>query len=133
MLKRVLVLDNDPRILDVMQEALSYEGFAVDVYEGTEDILSLVDVCRPDLIILDYILNGINGGEHCKRLKNTFTTSHLPVIIFSAYPRVLQSLGYYGCNAFIAKPFDLNVLVDKVTELTADIYKTRISTQLNGY
>jgi two-component system response regulator VicR len=133
MLKRVLVMDNDPRILDVMQEALSYEGFAVDAYEGTEDILGLVEQCQPDLIILDYILNGINGGEHCRKLKNFFKTSHLPVIIFSAYPRVLQSLGYYGCNAFIAKPFDLNFLIDKVTELTANIPKTRISTEVNGY
>ena len=133
MLKKVLVLDNDPRILDVMQEALSYEGFKVDTYEGTDDILNLVSECKPDLIIVDYILNGINGGEHCRRVKNCTTTSHLPVIIFSAYPKVLQSLGYYGCNAFIAKPVDLSVLIDKVTQLVTDIPKMRISTQLNGY
>lgn len=116
-LKKVLVLDNDPRILDVMQEALSDEGFDVDIYEGTEDILSLVNQCKPDLLIVDYILNGINGGEICRTIKNSASTFNLPVIIFSAYPRVLQSLVYYGCNAFIAKPLDLCVLIDKVREL----------------
>lgn len=118
MVKKILVLDNDSRILDVMEEALSYEGFAVETYEGTDDIVSLVEQKKPDLLIIDYILNGVNGGEHCRKIKNTTSTCNLPVIIFSAYPKVLQSLGFYGCNAFIAKPFDLSVLINKVAELT---------------
>jgi DNA-binding response OmpR family regulator len=117
MSKKVLVLDNDPQILDVMNEILTYEGFSVDVFEGADDILSLVEQCKPDLLIIDYILNGINGGEHCRRIKNYTRTCNLPVIIFSAYPKVLQSLGFYGCDAFIPKPFDLTDLVQKVTEL----------------
>ena len=123
MQKRILVLDNDPRILDVMQEALSYEGFEVDTFDTTEDILSLVKQQKPDLLIIDYILNGINGGELCRSIKNYSVTSNLPVIIFSAYPKVLQSLGFYGCNAFIAKPFDLTDLIDKVTELLTGVEK----------
>ena len=125
-------MDNDSRILDMMQEALSYEGFDVDTFSGTDDVVSLVKDRNPDLLIVDYILDGINGGEHCRRIKTCLSTANLPVIIFSAYPKVLQSLGYYGCNAFIAKPFDLSVLVNKVTDLIG-LPKTRTNAQLNGY
>ncbi|MVN22371.1 response regulator [Mucilaginibacter arboris] len=133
MLKKVLVLDNDPRILEVMEEVLRYEGFEVKTFEGTDDILPLVKQHKPDLLIIDYILDGVNGGEHCRRVKNYPVTCKLPVIIISAYPKVFQSLGHYGCNAFIAKPFNLSVLMDKVNELISSIPKMRINTQLNGY
>lgn len=123
MLKKVLVLDNDPRILEVMQEALTYEGFEVNTFEGTEDILSLVTQYKPDLLIIDYILDGINGGELCRKVKNCLVTSSLPVIIFSAYPKVVQLLTYSGCDAFIAKPFNLIDIVDKVAELITGVPK----------
>lgn len=133
MLKRVLVLDNDPSILDVMQEALNYEGFDVDTFGGTDNILQLIDHHKPDLLILDYILNGINGGELCRQVKNNSITKDMPVIIFSAYPKVLQSLGFYGCNAFLPKPFDLSDLIDKITELTTQQPKLGINTIVNQY
>ncbi|WP_299291863.1 hypothetical protein [uncultured Mucilaginibacter sp.] len=56
MLKKVLVLDNDQRILDVMQEALNYEAFDINTYDSTDDILDLIKKCKPNLLILDYIL-----------------------------------------------------------------------------
>lgn len=115
--KRIVVIDNDPWILDVLQEVLNYEGFNVEIFEGTNDILGLVRQSRPDLLILDYILEGVNGGELCKELKAYRPAAHLPVLICSAYPRVLQSLGFYDCDAFLAKPFDLAELVSKVTGL----------------
>ncbi len=115
--KRIVVIDNDPRVLDVMQETLNYEGFYVEIFEGTDDITELVHQCRPDLVIIDYILESVNGGELCKKLKTHRVTAKLPIIICSAYPRVLQSLGFYGCDAFLAKPFGLTELVDKVTTL----------------
>jgi DNA-binding response OmpR family regulator len=117
MSKSILIVDNDPAILDAMQEVFSYEGYDVVVAEGTEDIISLVDHHKPDLLVLDYILNGINGGELCHLVKVNQTTCTLPVVIMSAYPRVLQSLGTYGSNEFIAKPFDLYDLVNKVSQL----------------
>lgn len=119
--KRIIVIDNDPNVLDVVQEVLHYEGFNVEIFEGTNDILSLVQQCQPDLVILDYILEGVNGGELCRKLKTHRATAKLPVMICSAYPRVLKSLGFYGCDAFLAKPYDLNELVGKVNALLMPI------------
>jgi CheY-like chemotaxis protein len=117
-MKRILVIDNDPAILDVMQEALTYEGFEVTTVEGTQDINKLVKATAPQLVLIDYLLNGINGGELCHQIKTSPATGALPVILLSAYPRVLNSLGTYGCDAFIAKPFDLSLLIDQVQALT---------------
>lgn len=131
--KSILILDNDPSILEVMEEALSYEGFFVNTFKETEDIISLVTKFKPDLVITDYILNGINGGELCKKIKNTSSTCHLPVIIISAYSKVLQSLGYYGCNAYVAKPFDLTEMIDLIKNLVETQFKMRINTPIIEY
>lgn len=114
MLKRILVIDNDPGILDAMREVLNYEGYEAIVKEETSDILTLVQQYHPDLLLIDYILNGINGGELCHEVKVNSNTSHIPVILMSAYPRVLQSLGHYGFDDFIPKPFDLSDLTYRI-------------------
>jgi DNA-binding response OmpR family regulator len=116
MLKRVLVIDNDRGILDAMQEVLVYEGYEVMVKEDAGDILAMVQQYQPDLLLIDYILNGINGGELCHQVKADSSTSWLPVILMSAYPRVLQSLGHYGFDDFIPKPFDLTDFTNRVAQ-----------------
>ncbi|MBV8389739.1 MAG: response regulator transcription factor [Mucilaginibacter sp.] len=119
-MKKVLILDNDESVLDVMNEALTYEGFAVKTIEQTEDILPVIENFNPDLVIVDYILHGINGGEVCHQIKVNKQTSSLPVILVSAYPRVFKSLGDYGCDDFIPKPFDLEDFVERIRKLTND-------------
>lgn len=117
-MKRVLIVDNDPDVLDIMQEALSYEGLHVTCVDEANDIFQLIDRHKPDLLMIDYLLNGVNGGELCHQLKENPATQHLPVIIMSAYPRVLLSLGTYNSDDFIAKPFDLDDMVTRIKKLT---------------
>jgi two-component system response regulator VicR len=118
-MKRVLVVDNDPAILDVMEEILGYEGFNVKTYSDTDNIFACINSFKPDVILIDYILDGINGGELCAQIKKSPETSHLPVVIISAYSRVLLSLGNYGCDDFISKPFELDDLINRITALSA--------------
>jgi DNA-binding response OmpR family regulator len=117
MMKRILFLDNDEGVLDVMQEVLNYEGFHVKIIEETENIFPLIDGFKPDLVILDYILSGMNGGEICHQIKTNPKTTKLPVMLISAYPGVIKSLGYYGCDDFVSKPFDLEDIVGRVRNL----------------
>jgi DNA-binding response OmpR family regulator len=116
-MKKVLVLDNDEGVLDVMREALNYEGFDVKIIEETDNIFSVIDGYDPDLVILDYILSGVNGGEICHLIKANPKTTDLPVMIMSAYPKVIKSLGGYGCDDFIAKPFDLDDITNRIKNL----------------
>jgi len=119
MLKRILVLDDNQDILEVVNEVLSYENFDVHTTCTSNNILQVAHDYHPDLVILDYLLNDGNGGEICKQFKADSRLSHIPVIIFSAYINRDVDYPSLGCEAVIAKPFDLNELVDKVNHLTA--------------
>ncbi len=70
---------------------------------------------QPQLILLDVFLSGVDGLEICKQLKSSPQTKHIPIIIFSGYPRIAESVTYeYGADDFIAKPFEVNELVSKM-------------------
>jgi len=115
----ILILDDSQDILDALQQAFTEEGYTVTTYNYCEDILQLVKEHQPNLVLLDYLLFGINGGELCHHIKTDPLTKHIPVILMSAYPRVLESLGDYGSNAFIAKPFDLEVMYATIKKCLA--------------
>jgi len=117
--KRILIVDNDNDVLDIMKEVLTYEGYEVNGLLETDDIFPEIIKYRPDIIILDYIINGINGGELCHQIKINHYTNDIPVILMSAYPRVFNSLGNYGCNSFIPKPFNLDEIVECIYNLTS--------------
>ncbi|WP_432712507.1 response regulator [Pedobacter sp.] len=113
-MKRILLIDDDIDLLEILSVALAYVGFDVKTSNHTDDIHSLVTTHQPDLVIIDYIMEGANGGEMCSALKNSEATRNLPVIILSAYDKVIKSLGNYGCDAFISKPFDLQDLIHRM-------------------
>ncbi|WP_114938613.1 response regulator [Mucilaginibacter endophyticus] len=97
---KVLVVDDDNDILDVMYEALSYEGYEVHSLSEIDNIFHEIMSYKPDLIILDYILKGVTGGELCQQIKINRYTAQLPVIILSAYPKARQALDDCSCNIY---------------------------------
>ena len=117
MAKRILVLDDNQDILDIVHETLSYEEFDVKSTSTSDAVMPLVEEFNPDLVILDYRVAGLNGGELCKQIKSHPDFSDTPVIIFSAYINHNDELVRYGCDAVINKPFDLTELVAKVNAL----------------
>ncbi|HEY0053951.1 MAG TPA: response regulator [Pedobacter sp.] len=116
MLRKVLVMDDDMSVLEMMHEALTYENFDVKTVNCSQTVFLEVEYYLPDVVLLDYIIKDVNGGEICHQLKSNPLTKHIPVIIMSAYPRVFESLGTYGCNSFIPKPFDLSELVKTIDD-----------------
>ena len=119
MAKRILIIDDNQDILDIVQETLTYENFEVMAKSDTEGYMATLKDFLPDLVILDYRLGNITGGEICRQIKNHPDFSNLPVIIFSAYLLSTDELFAYGCDATIDKPFDLVELIDKVNSLLA--------------
>lgn len=114
--KSILIIENDESLMDVMQELFNEEGYQTDCHRDVNDIFKVVEDFKPDLVLLDYLLPGINGGELCSQLKRNPSTRQIPVIICSAYPQVLLSLGSYGCNAFIPKPFEFSMMIAQVED-----------------
>ncbi|MCC8425662.1 PleD family two-component system response regulator [Mucilaginibacter sp. UR6-11] len=117
MSKRILILDDNQDILDIVHETLSYEKFDVKSTSSGEEVMDMVEDFSPDLVILDFRVAGINGGELCKQIKCHPEYKDVPVIIFSAYINHDDELFGYGCDAVINKPFDLTELVEKVNSL----------------
>ena len=116
MLKRILMLDDNPDILDVVKEALLYEKFEVNVTTGSANFLEAVKAYKPDLLILDYKLHGPKGDEICRQVKKHSQLYDIPVIICSAYLNEGDSISC-GCDAVITKPFGLDELIEKVNGL----------------
>ncbi len=111
---KILVLDDDPEILGVLDLSLTYCGFQIRPMLSGDNVFRMIDDFEPDLIILDYFLTGRNGGEICQELKNDPRKKNIPVIMLSAHPEAAKRSSEYGCDAFIPKPFDLNRLVNEI-------------------
>ena len=115
MKKRVLVVDDHEGILEVVKMSLEMVGYEV--------ITSLTGVCfqniendLPDLILMDILLSGEDGGAICRRLKSDEKTRHIPVILLSAHAGLRETRSGCGADDFLAKPF-------RVTELREVVKK----------
>lgn len=113
---RILVVDDDADILSVMEILLTMKGFEVEVTAKGENTVPKINSFKPDLILLDVLISGYDGRAICKQLKSNKATQHIPVIMFSAHPGAAATIGDYGANDFIAKPFDVTHLLKKVNE-----------------
>lgn len=112
---RILIVDDDKDLLAVVKSLLHKKGFDVSVFADSDHITDAVKSCKPQLILLDVFLAGVDGLDVCKRLKASPYSRNIPIIIFSAYPRVAETAIYeFGANDFIAKPFEVNDLVRKI-------------------
>jgi DNA-binding response OmpR family regulator len=110
------MLDDNQDILDIVKEILLYEQFEVKIISDSKNFIATLINYRPDLIILDYKLNGPNGDDICRQIKTDSRFCDIPVIICSAYLNNDDILAC-GCDATIAKPFGLEELIDKVNGL----------------
>ncbi|HVW13929.1 MAG TPA: response regulator [Mucilaginibacter sp.] len=117
MSKRILIIEDDEDILQVLETVLEHNDFTVKGLERTNDIFQSIDDYKPDLVLTDYLLSGTNGGKICQQIKGNKDTCSIPVVLISAYPELAISLGTFGFDAFITKPFDINQLVQKIHEL----------------
>ncbi|MEO6638026.1 MAG: response regulator [Ginsengibacter sp.] len=112
---RIFVVDDDKDLLTVVKSLLLKKGFDVHTYSDWEIADEALGKYQPQLILLDVFLSGIDGLEVCQKLKANARTRHIPILIFSAYPRVAETAIYeYGADDFMAKPFELNDLIEKV-------------------
>ncbi|GAC1398532.1 MAG: hypothetical protein NVSMB49_06780 [Ktedonobacteraceae bacterium] len=112
--KKILVVDDDPDILDFLQVILEEEGYTVATTSKGEYIEQLHNGGLPNLILLDVFLSGKDGRHIVKQLKSKDETKHIPVIMFSAHPSAEETARASGADDFLAKPFEMDDLVAKV-------------------
>jgi DNA-binding response OmpR family regulator len=118
--KKILVVDDDPDILDALQFMLEDAGYEVTTTEKGEYAENLHDTNGglPDVIILDVLLSGKDGRLICQKLKSQAETRHIPIIMMSAHNNAGQSIATIGADDFVAKPFDMDELLAKIAKAT---------------
>ena len=113
-MKKILVVDDNRDILDIVEIILTNDGFGVKTLVDGNDTYSTVDTYKPDVILLDVCLGSSDGREICKILKNASHTKDIPVIMFSANFKSIDVNKECKANDFIAKPFDIAHLLTMV-------------------
>lgn len=115
--KNILIIDDDMHIGNMLEEALAREGYGVSrAYSGTEALLVL-DGARPDLILLDLMLPGLDGEEVLPRIMEAEHSRGIPVIVVSAKVDIDKKaeLLLGGAADYVTKPFAMKELLARIS------------------
>lgn len=114
-LKKILAIDDDHDILEIIRLILEDEGYQVITLDNGTAVKDTIAHIQPDLILLDVMLGDIDGREVCKDIKNSTISSQIPVIMISASHNLQNAVKLPGApDSFLAKPFDIYNLIDVV-------------------
>lgn len=117
--KLILVVDDEPDTLDLMESRLTANGYKVFRAEDGESALSAIEKSRPDLIVLDWTLSEMDGLTVCKILKSNPLLSKIPVIFFTANAQEIhrEMAAQARAEAYMTKPLEPELFLEKVKEL----------------
>ena len=113
----ILVVDDDPDISMMLKMMLEYKGYKVITADRVDEIFQAITAHSFNLIIMDMLLSGINGTDICLQLKGKEDTSRIPVMMISAHPNAKELCLQAGANDFMAKPFDMDDILNTVGKL----------------
>ncbi|RIH88064.1 Response regulator MprA [Calidithermus terrae] len=116
-MQRILVIDDDPSVRNFLKRGLSYEGYAVDLAESGEAGLNQARDRYPDLVILDWMMPGMDGVEVLRRLRAA--DEKLPVIMLTAKDAPEDQIKGLdtGADDYVTKPISFDVLVARIRSL----------------
>ncbi|MBI3942234.1 MAG: response regulator transcription factor [Chloroflexi bacterium] len=111
--ERILVIDDEPKIVEVIRRGLLFDGYQVEVaYDGTSGLAQARDT-SPDLIVLDIMLPGMDGLEVCRRVR---AASDVPILMLTAKDTVPDRVAGLdsGADDYLVKPFALDELLARI-------------------
>ncbi|HSD86569.1 MAG TPA: response regulator [Kofleriaceae bacterium] len=119
---RILVVDDEPMVRDTLAQVLADEGYIVDIAVDGEDALERVQAARPDAILLDLMMPGMNGRQFLQALRHDPAYQQVPVLIMTAVHGLEVNLASIGASEVVEKPFDVQDLLNKVA---LAVYRSR--------
>lgn len=128
-MRRVLVVDDDDLILEILVAVLGREEFRVETAADGDEALARVEGDPrsggdlPDLVILDVMMPGTDGFAVCRAIKDDPATRHIPVVLLTARggPEDRAAGEEAGCDAYITKPFSPRTLIDTLDGLGVEV------------
>lgn len=117
-MKRLLIVDDELAIVEALQDILSVEGYdIVTAFNGAEGLQRMADA-KPDLVLLDLMMPVMDGREMLRRMREDASLQGIPVVVMSA-GRISDEERRSSAR-FLAKPFELDVLLDTIAELLVE-------------
>lgn len=111
---RVLVVDDEPMVRETLGQVLADEGYVVDLASDGERALERVRAARPDAILLDLMMPGMNGRQFLQQLRAQPEYATVPVLIMTAVHGLNVNLATLGASEVVEKPFEIDELLNKV-------------------
>jgi len=113
---RVLIVEDEEGIREMLGYTLTKEGFIFDEAENVDSARALVQKEVPDLILLDWMLPGMSGLDFAKRLRKSPDTRHIPIIMLTARTEEMDKVKGLdvGADDYITKPFSTRELVARI-------------------
>ncbi|MBI4318866.1 MAG: response regulator [Chloroflexi bacterium] len=129
MRKRVLVLEDDEFISEVIAESLAPQGYQVDVISNGTHVWQYLERHRPSLILLDLSLPNEDGLTICRKIRRNPDTAKVPVVVVSALSqdRTIRAVMEAGANDFIKKPFNIEDLIAAARTYVGQVHGRRNS------
>lgn len=114
--RTILIVDDNPANLSVVVDHLEEDGLHVSVAQGGEEALKRAQFVKPDLILLDVMMPGIDGFETCRRLKADEATEAIPVIFMTALADIHDKVTAFAVGGvdYVSKPFQVEELLARV-------------------
>jgi len=119
---RVLVVDDEPMVRETLGQMLTDEGYVVDLAVDGETALDRVHAARPDAILLDLMMPGMNGRQFLQALRDDVAYRDVPVLIMTAVHGLEVNLTTLGASEVVEKPFNADELLNKVA---LAVYRSR--------
>ena len=114
---KILIVDDSEDIVAILSQILISHGFEVEPALSKKELVLILLSSAPDLILLDVRLSGEDGRKMCRDLKANSSYKHIPIILLSGSHELLESFADYNADAIIEKPFDMNDIIEKVTNV----------------
>src|SRR5919199_1979334 len=132
-MSKILIVDDEPTIVELLEEHLRSEGYETMRAFSGEEALQMLEADIPDLVLLDLMLPGMDGYEVCRLMQRDSRLNHIPVIMLTARNAVPNKvLGYQrGADDYVVKPFDPEELSVRVRAQLHHLYHDSVS-ELTG-
>ena len=120
---RILIVDDEPNIVVPLQFLMEQKGYQVRIAENGEAAIEAIETFKPDLVLLDIMLPGINGFEVCQTIRDNKDLGNIKIVLVTALGREIDmEKGIaLGADAYITKPFSNTEIVDRVRELLKEL------------
>ena len=116
-MRRILIVDDDPAITNVLRRGLAYEGYAVEAAASGTEALDRLREATPDAVILDVMLPGLDGFEVLRRIRAT--DRQMPILMLTAKDTSADQVAglEHGADDYVVKPFQFEVLLARIRAL----------------